>query len=185
MTEEIKASGIEVDPPSEFESAMEELCEKFDASERDLQTVSDEKRAKLEQQRRQAEDIRSKALETMGETKKRKIEEDNQEKRGRSRRSGGDTIAYLKEKSQQDMVIRQQELQMKREAQAAQEKHQGEMMKQLLKQQEMHQSDLGTFQQQQQQQLQQMSQMQLALMQQQQQQSQALLAVMQELAKNK
>ena len=83
------------------------------------------------------------------------------------------------------MVIRQQELQMKREAQAAQEKHQGEMMKQLLKQQEMHQSDLGTFQQQQQQQLQQMSQMQLALMQQQQQQSQALLAVMQELAKNK
>lgn len=44
MSEEIRASGIEVDGLSDFETAMEEIAEKFDASGKDAANQSEDKR---------------------------------------------------------------------------------------------------------------------------------------------
>ena len=187
VAEEIKASGIAVDEPSEFDLGMEEICEKSEAAERDQQMLSEEKKASAEKEKKQAEDIRAKALEKFGETRKRLASEDGseepQKKEKRTRRSGTETIGYLKEKSEKEFKIRQEELELKKQVQCSQAKQQEEMTQQLIRQQEQQQAMFANLQKQQHQQLQQLTQMQMTMMQQQQQQNQALVAVLQELAK--
>ena len=113
------------------------------------------------------------------------VVESLEKKKKRSRISGTETIAYLKEKSAKELQIRQEELQLRKEGQCAQAKCHEQMTQQLIHQQERQQDIFANLQQQQNQQLQQLSQMQMAMMQQQQQQSQALIAILQEFAKKK
>ena len=185
--EESKASGIAVDEPSEFDAAIEEICEKAEAAERDQQMISVEKKASAEKEKKQVEDIRAKALEKVGETRKRvvgdEVSEEPEKKEKRTRRSGAETMVYLREKSEKEFKIRQEELELKKKEQCAQAKRQEEMTQQLIHQQEQQRTMFANLQQQQHQQLQQLSQMQMTIMQQQQQQNQALVAVLQELAK--
>ena len=146
-------------------------------------------RANAEEEKKQAEDMRAKTLEKVGETRKRVVGDDVSEepwkKEERTRRSGQRRpIAYLKEKSEKEFKIKQEELEPKKQEQCAQVKRQKEMTQQLIHQQEQQQTMFANLQQQQHQQLQQLSQMQMTIMQQQQQQ-QALVAVLQELAKKK
>lgn len=106
MSEEIRASGIEVDDLSDFETAMEEIAEKFDASEKDAANQSEDKKDKCEKEKKQAEEIRNKALERIGETKKRKLDEADESRDQNSlksrRKQGNETIIYLKQKAEQD-----------------------------------------------------------------------------------
>jgi len=188
IADEEKASGIDVDDPSELDVALEEICEKAESSDRDQQTLSEGRREKIEKEKKEAEDMRTKAMEKVGETNARKrVECDDSDqadiKPKRGRRTGGETIAYLKEKSEKELEIRHEELQLKKQHLAVQESQQKDLTQQLITQQEQQQTAFATFQQQQQQQLQQLSQMQMGLMQQQQQQSQALMQVLQEFAK--
>ena len=57
--------------------------------------------------------MRAKALEKVGETRKRMVGDDFSEEHGkkekRTKRSGADTIVYLKEKSEKELKIRQEE----------------------------------------------------------------------------
>ena len=133
--------------------------------------------------------MRAKALEKVGETRKRvvgdDVSEEPEKKEKRTRRSGAETIVYLKEKSEKEFKIRQEELELRKQEQCAQVKRQEEMTQQLVHQQEQQQTMFANLQQQQHQQLQQLSQMQMTIMQQQQQQNQALVAVLQELVKKK
>ena len=177
VAEETKASGITVDEPSEFDIAMEEICEKAEAAERDLQMMSEERKANLEKEKRQAEDMRAKALEKVGETKKREASDDVK-KGKKARRSGADTITYLKERSEEEFKIRQEELELKKQEQRAQAKQQEEITQQLIRQQENQKVMFANLQKQQSEQLQQLSQMQMAMMQQQQQTQQQLLTVL-------
>jgi hypothetical protein len=71
VAEANKASGITPDEPSEFELGMDEIYERAEAAERDQQVISEERKANLEKEKKQAEDMRAKALEKVGETKKR------------------------------------------------------------------------------------------------------------------
>ena len=188
VAEESKASGIAVDEPSEFDAAIEEICEKAEAAEREQQMISEGKKANAEKEKKQAEDMRAKALEKVGETRKRvvgdDVSEEPEKKEKRTRRSGAETIVYLKEKSEKEFKIRQEELELRKQEQCAQVKRQEEMTQQLIHQQEQQQTMFANLQQQQHQQLQQLSQMQMTIMEQQ-QQNQAPVAVLQELAKKK
>ena len=104
VAEESKASGIAVDEPSEFDAAIEEICEKAEAAERDQQMISQGKKANAEKEKKQAEDMRAKALEKVRETRKRvagdDVSEEPAKKEKRTRRSEAETIVYLKEKSE-------------------------------------------------------------------------------------
>ena len=71
MADELKASGINVDPPSEFDKAMEEICNKSDAADRDLESLSKEKKEKIDRDKKQAEEMRSQALEKVGDQKEK------------------------------------------------------------------------------------------------------------------
>ena len=147
---------------------MEEITEQYEASERDAERLSGEKKEKLEKETKQAQEVRKQALERIGETKKRKVEEGKKESKvRRPKRQGTDTIEYLKEKATQDMKLRQEEQQLKKETQCALENQHSDMM-----------SMFKTFQEQQQQQHQQMYQVQMG----QQQQSQVLLTLLKQLA---
>ena len=62
--------------------------------------------------------MRAKALEKVGETRKRvvgdDVSEEPEKKEKRTRRSGAETIVYLKEKSEKELKIRQEELRTKK-----------------------------------------------------------------------
>ncbi|CAH3039182.1 unnamed protein product [Porites lobata] len=94
MKDEEKASGIECDL-SDVEKALEEIAEKEVAAE---DTVENDKK-KLDNAK--AVEMRNRALESLGKTQKRQRNEDeeNAKPKQKSRRSGGDTIAYLREKN--------------------------------------------------------------------------------------
>ena len=126
VSEESKASGIAVDEPSEFDAAIEEICEKAEAAKRDQQMVSVGKKANAEKEKKQVEDIRAKALEKVGETRKRvvgdDVSEEPEKKEKRIGRSGVETMLYLREKSEKEFKIRQEELELKKQDQCAQAK---------------------------------------------------------------
>ena len=151
VAEESKASGIAVDEPSEFDLGMEEICEKAEAAEKDQQMMSEEKKANVEKEKKQAENMRAKALEKVGETRKRVVSDDGsgepEKKEKRARRSGTETIVYLKEKSEKEFKIRQEELELKKQEQCAQVKRQEEMTQQLSRQQEHQQTMFTNLQQ--------------------------------------
>jgi len=66
-TKENSGSGITHAEPSEFELGMDEICEKAEAR----QVISEGRKANLEKENKQTEDMRAKALEKVGETKKK------------------------------------------------------------------------------------------------------------------
>ena len=78
VAEESKASGIAVDEPSEFDAAIEEICEKAEAAEREReqQMISGQKKPRQRKRKEQAEQMRAKALEKVGETRKRVVGDD-------------------------------------------------------------------------------------------------------------
>ena len=94
MKDEEKASGIECDL-SDVEKALEEIAEKEVAAE---DTVDNDKK-KLNNAK--AVEIINRALEILSRTQKRLQNEDeeNAKRKQKSRRSGGDTVAYLGEKN--------------------------------------------------------------------------------------
>jgi len=92
MKEE-KASGIECDL-SEVEKALEEIAEKASAED----TVENDKK-KVDNPK--VVEMRDRALESLGRTQKRQRNEEEEilKPKQRSRRSGGETIAYSREKN--------------------------------------------------------------------------------------
>ena len=187
MQEERKASGIEVPPPTEFDQLMEEIVGRAGDAEKEQKAGQDERKEKEDRERKVAEEVRAQALERVGQTRKRQGVEAKEDKPVK-RRSGGETIEYLKERSQQQMKLREEELKIQREAQEANAKAQQAFTAQLLQEQQQQQQNMfAALQKEQQQQWQQQQQMQASIMlqQQQQQQSQAMMAILQELVKKK
>lgn len=111
LKKEEKASGIEVEM-NEVERALEELIEKEDAAE-ELRQEGKMKKLTNEKDRGNAEDIRKKAMESLGETQKRKSDESGGTTPGKKTRSNGsDTIRYLKEKQEKMVEMEYKRLEM-------------------------------------------------------------------------
>jgi hypothetical protein len=112
--EEEAASGIDVDDLTERESLIEELCDK-EESFVDVDSVRKQK------EKINAEDIRMKALERMGETKKRTSREfDGDSKPKKTRRGISELVEYLKQRSSTDSELRREELAIKKNEQEIQ-----------------------------------------------------------------
>jgi hypothetical protein len=102
--EEEAASGIEVDEQDEKDILIEELTDQEETTKESI--GSKEKADKVA-----AEDMRNKALERLGETKKRKQEVDGNDatKKTRVRRSTEGALTFFKEKAEQELEIRKQD----------------------------------------------------------------------------
>ncbi|CAH3136099.1 unnamed protein product, partial [Porites lobata] len=113
MKDEEKASGINPEP-TELEQALAEIIEMEEAAETEHQDDEADKH--------KAESMRKLAMEKLGETQKRAVEEGEQDCQKKKRRSGNDTIEYLREKSESDKVLKEEELSLKRKQQELEEK---------------------------------------------------------------
>ncbi|CAB3977113.1 Hypothetical predicted protein, partial [Paramuricea clavata] len=102
--EEINASGIGTDEPSELEDAIEEAVALFGSQEEDREK---EKTAK-DEDRSQAEDVRLVALETARETAKRKASGNDS---FRAKKTA--VVEFLRDKANQDIEYRNKELEHK------------------------------------------------------------------------
>ncbi|XP_078382732.1 uncharacterized protein LOC144665364 [Oculina patagonica] len=163
---ELKGSGTGGDELTEFELLMEDMIALSEESDKKAASA----RANANADRQKALEIRKKAMETMGESKKRQADADDEVKEKKKRRSGGDTMSWLREKTEIDAKLKEKELEEQKQEKEIERKERNEQMG-LLRQQLQMQID---SQQQQQQQQNIMQQQMMALMQQQQQQLQLM-----------
>ena len=148
MKDEEMASGIECDL-SDVEKALEEIAEKEATAE---DTVESDKKA----DNVKAVEMRNRALESLGGTQKRQHseEEENVKPKQKSRRSGGDTIAHLREKNDLVQKWKEEELQLQKPRvevegkweDQSRKQHQ-DMMKILVEQTKQQQEQMQSFQQ--------------------------------------
>ena len=168
---DLKATGEGGAEPTENELLIEELNQLSEDSERKSVQHTQAVKVTAEAERQKATEIRQKAMESMGESRKRLAEGDGEKREKKQRRTGSDTVAWLMEKTKMDAEFRHREVEIQqkhREDQAAERNKQMELFNNMFRQQ-MEQS------QQQQQQQNMMQQQMVAMLQQQQQQTQMLM----------
>ena len=152
QAQELRESGISPER-TELDAAIEQIIAFEESADTEQQEANDENREKLQADRKKAEDVRKKAMETMGETKKRNSEEETTQAK-KSRRNGSGAVEYLKERADQELAFKGQELELK--------KRENERLESLQTQQ---------------------TQMFKAMMDQQQQQTQALMSIIEKLVR--
>ncbi|XP_015780764.1 PREDICTED: uncharacterized protein LOC107358688 [Acropora digitifera] len=171
IREEEKASGIEVPELSELDLALEEIVNKEKDAQVELDLEESAKKNEL-QDKANAEEMRFQAMEKLGESKKRQEAAGmtaTDQKTKRARRSGSDTLDFMREKLEKDMKIKQEEMAQRRAEQQKIVEQQNNMLQQMQLQQVN--------------QRQQMQDMLSAFMQQSQQQSQTMLSIVEKLTK--
>jgi len=136
VREEEAASGVVVQELTEKEVLIEELIEREDTIKPD-----DSLSVQHKNDKDKAEDIRKKAMESMGETKKRKLsrgttDDDKPTTSGR-KRCAQPLVDFLRENANAERELRQQELDIKLKEQ---EKQQETMQAMMLQQQQMNQA---------------------------------------------
>lgn len=131
--DEERASGISVEV-SEQDVLLEEILEKEQAAEVELDVA----KGKKVDDKNKAEEMRRKAMERMSKRKVDDTEEGSEGTSGASgskrsrRRSGSDTIEYLKEKGEMERELKEKELEIRK----TEAENQKDMMTMLLQQQQ-------------------------------------------------
>ena len=141
LKKEERESGIETDM-TVVEFAIEELIEKEDAAETE-QRVVDNRKIKNSQDREDAENIRNKATERLGQTQKREADEgETVGRKKRKRSSGSDTLSFLREKNEQVQAIQKEEFDLRRQQLELESKKQDNFMQVMLHQQQQQQQQM-------------------------------------------
>ena len=164
---EERASGIEVEQ-TELERLIDEILEREKDAKRELDSKDREKKSKADKEKATAEQVRKQAMERMA---KRNDDQENKQKKPKIRRSTGDAIEYLRERSENDREHKKEELEVRKREIEVQAEKQDQAQKQ---QQAMFSALMAQIQQQQQQQ----QNVQAMLVAQQQQQTKLLMAFM-------
>ena len=116
-TEERASGGGEV-LQSDADKLVEELITLRDESEKESEEQSEAKTKAVANEKKQALEITDRALDGIGETRKRNEQERAEEKKtvGKKRRSsGGDLLEWLREREESDLEIKKQERKEKKE----------------------------------------------------------------------
>ena len=169
IREEERASGIEVPEPTELDLALEEILAKEKEAKAGLDAREQTKHKDL-RDKANAEEMRLQAMEKIGDTKKPRGEGDGPKVK-KTRRSGTDTLDFMREKLERDFQLKEEEMKEKRK----------ERETQRAEQQKLHEQHSNMPQQMQLQQLNQRQQTQDMLSmfaQQSQQQNQTVLAIL-------
>lgn len=174
--DELRATGAgSDDEQGEYDQLLEELGLLYDESDKKAEEAAQTAKEKVNEEKEVAMDIRKRAMETMGQTSKRKtsddLEDDEIEIKGKKkRRSGSDTLSWLEKKAERDSEFRELQLEEQRKERESQQKERREQLELMQKQLQMQ----SESQQQQQQQQMMLIQQVMGIMQQQQQQLQLL-----------
>lgn len=177
IRDEENASGIAPPELTPVEKALEDIVEREQEMEILNSQEDDEKSKKIEKDKKTAEEMRQESLETFSETRKRRAAENSEEddenpKPRKTRRSGSDTLLYLKEKAEMEMELKKEELQLKKKEQEerfaeqqAMRQQQSDTMKAFIDMQQSMQQQVQKQAELQQQQMQQNSQMMMMMVQ--------------------
>ena len=130
IREEEGASGISTPKLSELDQALEDLIVREDEADRGIQETGAQKR-KVKDDKKDAEEIRKRAMERLGDRMKRS---ENGGKVKKRRSSGNNTLEYLKERNERIDELRKQELELKKQ-ELQQEERKNENMMKLMSQQ--------------------------------------------------
>ena len=167
--------------PTETEVILEELAEIAECTEKQFEEESEKKKELNEQDKVKATEMRDRAMERFGQTRKRvgqDAEADDSKSEKVKRRSSSDTLEWLREKGVEDKKLKEEEAKQRKEELELLRMQQSDLSQQLLLQQQNQQDQTRLMQQQlaqQMQQQQQQQQQQFLMMQQQ------MLAVIQQL----
>ena len=117
IKEQEKASGIAPPELSKLEQALEEIISRIKEAQHEVNANDSE----IGDDKRKAEDIQQKTLETFAQTKKWKSlgldDDETLTSSKRSRNAGTDTLIYLREKSENDQRLKEEELEIKKRKQ--------------------------------------------------------------------
>ena len=167
---EINATGIGGEEPTEYEILLQDLLDLSNDSDARQETINEKRKATVDDEKRKALDIREIAMENLKETRERNLcNEGPTEKK--ARRSGYDTLSFLRDKIELERDLHERELNIKKDERS-------EFQDMILRQQQQSNDVLKVFAQQAQTQSQQqnlMQQQMQSLMTQQQQQLQVLV----------
>ena len=121
LKDENNATGISPES-TPLDEALENLLERVNACEEEQMQMNKENNDRLENDKLAAEDIRNKALETFSETKARKriLDAESPKEREQKRRSGSDTLQYLRDKAESDREVRMEQSEIQRPDQVMQ-----------------------------------------------------------------
>ena len=112
--DEEKATGIAPDEPTEFENALEDIVAKFEEIELLTLKEREENNHAAEKERETATEMRKQCMETHSESAKRKMEEpasdSSDSKVKQKRRTGDDTLSFMREKMNIDRALKEKEL---------------------------------------------------------------------------
>ena len=114
LSKEERESGGGESDLSETERLVKELIVLSEESEK----RNEAKREAVANEKKQALEMRDRALERLGETRKRNEEEKEEEKQTvteKRRRSGGETLEWLRERAAVDTEMKEREMKEKRE----------------------------------------------------------------------
>ena len=179
INKEEKSSGIACDDDSEVEIAVAEIIEKEKAADLLRKENSNTLTKKDENDKASAEEVRLKAMERLGQTKKRNSDSGCDEVTPpKSRKNASEAVHCMKEKMAQECEIRKKELEVRKKEQENQLGQYRMMMEQQTQQQKQFQDVLKAMNEQQQRQEQQLQSFQMMFFQQQQQQSQLLMGLL-------
>ncbi|XP_068753222.1 putative uncharacterized protein DDB_G0274435 [Montipora capricornis] len=134
MTTEERASGISPEM-SEIDKLLEQIIERFEESDRESGDKGEQGERSKTEDRKKAEEMRKLSMEKLGETLKRKGEEDGGAT-PRKRASGSETIVYLREKAERDFDLKKEELETRKRDQTQQLQMFQYMQQQLQQQQQ-------------------------------------------------
>ena len=159
MNTEERSTGVSPEP-TELDQALADIIEMEEVASTSQEIDEAVIKEKEDTDKQKAESMRKMPMEKLGETQKRAVEEGEQENHiKKKRRSGNETISFLREKAESEKALREEELAIRR------------------KQQELEEKKLASY-------LDQQKSM-MELMHQQQQQSQILMAVVDKLMNKK
>lgn len=181
VTEEEKGSGISPPELTPVGAALEAIIEKEKEFEKQYSSEDSDKKEKAEKDRKNGDEMRQESLEIFAQTKKRKLSNSDENdietpEVRKNRRSGTDTLAYLKEKSDKEIEVKKEELQIKKKLQEEQLMEQRSM-----RQQQAHMVEAFSAMQQS---MQRQVQQQTEIQQQQQQQNNQLMMMMMQMMQN-
>ena len=149
MNEEEKASGISPEQ-TELDLLLEEIIEKERAADEEVC----ENIRKTEEEKLKVSEVRQQAMEKLSESKKRKVVSEG-EKQGRqkSRRSGTETVEFLKEQCAQELKLKQEDMEYRRQQHEAEisrgesaHKRQEALIQMLAQQQQLQQRQTANLQ---------------------------------------
>ncbi|XP_068749522.1 MAP7 domain-containing protein 2-like [Montipora capricornis] len=122
MNAEERSTGVSPEP-TELDQALADIIEMEEVASTSQEIDEAVIKEKEDTDKQKAESIRKKAMEKLGETQKRAVEEGEQENHmKKKRRSGNETISFLREKAESEKALREEELAIRRKQQELEEK---------------------------------------------------------------